>query len=57
MDGAIVEHVFPKVRANIDEYSGTTAFKPPVQTDSEYAHDQLLALLGRDPFLKRPESD
>ena len=54
MDGAVVEHVFAHLRGHPDEYSESAGFGPPVETDSEYAHDQLLARLGRDPFWKAP---
>lgn len=54
MDGAVVMHVLDQVRDRIDGFAGSGAFKAPVPTDSEYAHDQLLALLGRDPFWRSP---
>ena len=55
MDGATVEHVLTRVKEHPEEFSGTSAFKDPVEVESDMAHDHLLALLGRDPFWKQPE--
>jgi uncharacterized protein (TIGR03086 family) len=54
MDGAVVLHVLDYVRERIDSYAASGLFAPPVPTESEYAHDQLLALVGRDPFWRSP---
>jgi uncharacterized protein (TIGR03086 family) len=53
MDGAVVEHLLPRLAAHPDDFAGSGVFKPPVPTDSEFAHDRLLALTGRDPFWSR----
>jgi uncharacterized protein (TIGR03086 family) len=49
MDGAVVQHVMAWL-ADHPETLVPAGFRPPVPTDSEYAHDQLLAMTGRDPF-------
>jgi uncharacterized protein (TIGR03086 family) len=54
MDGAVVLHVLGYVRERIDAYAASGLFAPAVPTESEYAHDQLLALVGRDPFWRSP---
>jgi uncharacterized protein (TIGR03086 family) len=54
LDGAVVSHVLEHVRPRVAEYVAMGLFKPPVATDSEYAHDQLIALTGRNPNLLPP---
>lgn len=54
MDGAVVEHITPIATAMVEQFADAGIFAAPVETDSEYAHDQLLARLGRDPFWKAP---
>jgi uncharacterized protein (TIGR03086 family) len=54
MDGAVVTHVLAQVRARGGDLTAYGGFKAPVPTDSEYAHDQLLALLGRNPSWRPP---
>ncbi|MDP9221068.1 MAG: TIGR03086 family metal-binding protein [Actinomycetota bacterium] len=54
MDGAVVLHVLDYVRDQADSYGASGLFDPPVPTESEYAHDQLIALAGRDPFWRSP---
>ena len=54
MDGAVVTHVIGLVRAHPDEFAVSGTFKPPIPTNSAFPHDQLLALLGRDPAWRRP---
>ena len=54
LDGAVVSHVLEYLRPRAAEYAAMGAFKPPVPTDSEYAHDQLIALVGRNPFWRPP---
>ncbi len=50
LDGAVVMHVLDHVKNHPSDYSASAAFNGPVDTDSEYAHDQLVAMLGRDPY-------
>jgi uncharacterized protein (TIGR03086 family) len=54
MDGAVVEHAMAHLRDQAESYAASGLFAAPVHTDSEYAHDQLLALAGRDPFWRSP---
>jgi uncharacterized protein (TIGR03086 family) len=54
LDGAVVSHVLEYLRPRVAEYAAFGAFKPAVPTDSEYAHDQLIALVGRNPSWRPP---
>ena len=54
MDGAVVQHLMAQYADRFAHYSGSPYFKAPVPTDSEYAHDQLIARTGRDPFWRAP---
>jgi uncharacterized protein (TIGR03086 family) len=54
MDGAVVQHALNHVRDQADIYAGSGLFGPPVPTESEAAHDQLVALVGRDPYWRSP---
>lgn len=49
LDRACVEHALAYVEANLDDFSGSGLFGPPVQTTSDDPQDRLLAALGRHP--------
>lgn len=49
LDGAVVSHLLGQLRERPDLFAAPGLFHDPLPTDSEYAHDQLLALVGRNP--------
>lgn len=53
LDGAVVTHLLEYYGDGPDAFNGW-GFKPAVPTDSEYAHDQLVARTGRDPLWRSP---
>jgi uncharacterized protein (TIGR03086 family) len=52
LDGAVVTHLMNHYADRTDGFG--RGFRPAVPTDSEYAHDQLIARTGRDPFWRSP---
>jgi uncharacterized protein (TIGR03086 family) len=54
VDGAAVSHVLDWAQTNLPDLEAGGGFDPPVEVESEYAVDQLMALLGRDPRVSHP---
>jgi uncharacterized protein (TIGR03086 family) len=52
LDGAAVTHLLEQYADHTNGFGG--GFRSPVPTDSEYAHDRLIAKTGRDPFWRSP---
>lgn len=52
LDGAAVQHLMDYYADRTDGFGD--GFAPAVPTDSEYAHDHLIARTGRDPFWRSP---
>jgi uncharacterized protein (TIGR03086 family) len=54
LDGAAVQHLLDYYGDRLDTLSEHGGFKPPVPTESGYAHDHFIAKTGRDPFWRNP---